>query len=69
MNKNVSVWRGILAPPTHAHVWIKDDISFLIYKDNKWQPLIQEATHEMSGLMSKTDKQILDLLNENLHWN
>lgn len=69
MNKNVSVWRGALTPPTHFHIWIKDDSNIYIYKERQWQPLLQEATSEQSGLMSKTDKQILDMLNENLHWN
>ena len=68
MNKNISVWRGIVAPPTYNHIWIKDDNTILIYKNNNWRPLIEDATHEQSGLMSKDDKQILDLLNENLHW-
>lgn len=31
--------------------------------------MFDEATELQSGLMSKTDKQILNLLNENLHWN
>lgn len=69
MNKNVSVWRGVLSPPTHAHIWIKNDRLAYWYQDRQWIPLIDEVTAEKSGLMSKTDKQILDLLNENLHWN
>lgn len=69
MNKNISVWRGVLSPPTHTHVWIKDDSNVYIYKEREWQPLFSEATHEHSGFMSKTDKEILDTLNENLHWN
>lgn len=69
MNKNISVWRGVVSPPTYSHVWIKNDNEVLIYKYNKWAPLIEDATEEQSGLMSKTDKQILDLLNKNLHWN
>lgn len=70
MNKNISVWRGILSPPTQTHIWIKDDTGMLYhYKDREWVPIFKEATPEFSGLMSKTDKQILDLLNENLHWN
>lgn len=70
MNKNVSVWRGALTPPTHTHIWIKDDSNIYIYKERAWQPLITEvATKTRDGLMSKTDKQILDMLNENLHWN
>ena len=69
MNKNVSVWRGALTTPTHSHVWLKDDECLYIYKDRQWVKLYEEATHETSGLMSKSDKQILDLLNENLHWN
>ena len=56
MNKNVSVWRGIIAPPTYSHVWIKDDNQILVYKYNEWAPLIEDATQEQSGLMSKTDK-------------
>ena len=69
MDKNISVWRGVISPPTHTHIWIKDDDSILIYRERSWQPLIQDATEQKSGLMSKSDKQILDLLNENLHWN
>lgn len=69
MNKNVSVWRGALTPPTHSHVWLKDDGKLYYYQDRQWQLLFKEASTEVSGLMSKTDKQILDLLNENLHWN
>lgn len=34
-----------------------------------WVDLYDEATTEISGLMSYTDKQILDQLNEDLHWN
>ena len=56
MNKNVSVWRGVVAPPTYNHIWIKDDNTILIYKNNAWRPLIEDATHEQSGLMSKDDK-------------
>lgn len=69
MNKNVSVWRGITSPPTHTHIWIKDDSNVYIYREREWQPLFNDATSEQSGFMSKTDKQILDTLNENLHWN
>lgn len=69
MNKNISVWRGALAPPTYSHIWIKDDTNVLIYKYGAWRPLIEDTTEEQSGLMSKTDKQILNMLNENLHWN
>lgn len=68
MNKNISVWRGILTPPTFTHVWIKDDKNALIYTDGQWIPIIQEATESLSGLMSKDDKQILNMLNKNLHW-
>ena len=69
MNKNISVWRGVLSPPTHTHIWIKDDTNIYIYREREWQPMFNEATQQQSGLMSKTDKQILDTLNENLHWN
>lgn len=69
INKNISVWRGVLSPPTHTHIWIKDDSNIYIYKERQWQPLFDDATSEHSGFMSKTDKQILDVLNENLHWN
>lgn len=69
MNKNISVWRGVLSPPTYSHVWIKNDNQIFIYKYNEWVPLIEDATIEQSGFMSKTDKQILNILNENLHWN
>lgn len=68
MNKNISVWRGTLTPPTSTHVWIKDDKNALIYTDGQWIPIIQEATESLSGLMSKDDKQILNILNKNLHW-
>lgn len=68
MNKNISVWRGILSPPTHSHIWIKDDESVPYeYKDRQWVPMLASSTQ--SGLMSKSDKEILDLLNENMHWN
>lgn len=68
MNKNVSVWRGILTPPTSTHVWIKNDKEALIYHNGDWVPIVGEATEQMSGYMSKTDKQILNMLNKNLHW-
>ena len=68
MNKNISVWRGILTPPTSTHLWIKDDKNALIYVNGQWSPIIQEATESLSGLMSKTDKQILNMLNKNMHW-
>lgn len=69
MNKNVSVWRGIISPPTHTHIWIKDDGYAYTYKNGVWEPLIKEASEQYSGLMSKSDKQILNILNKNLHWN
>lgn len=69
MNKNISVWRGIVAPPTHSHLWIKNDSTILIYRDGSWVNMFDEASEEQSGLMSKTDKQILNILNDNLHWN
>lgn len=69
MNKNVSVWRGVTSPPTHTHIWIKDDSNIYIYREREWQPLFNNADTQQSGFMSKTDKQILDTLNENLHWN
>lgn len=69
MNKNISVWRGVVSPPTHTHIWIKDDSNIYIYREREWQPIFKDATSEQSGFMSKTDKQILDTLNENLHWN
>lgn len=31
--------------------------------------MYDEATPHKSGLMSASDKEILDDLNENLHWN
>lgn len=69
MNKNISVWRGAISPPTYTHIWLKSDGNLYWYQDESWKKLIAEATVESSGLMSKTDKQILDLLNKNLHWN
>lgn len=69
MNKNVSVWRGSLPPPTHFHIWIVDDSTIKIYREGRWVNMFDEATEVTSGLMSYTDKQILNLLNENLHWN
>ena len=36
VNKNVSVWRGDLIPPTIYHVWIKSDGSQYIYDGEKW---------------------------------
>ena len=69
MDKNISVWRGVIAPPTHTHLWIKDDTNIYIYRERQWTPLYDEASSECTGFMSKTDKQILDELNENLHWN
>lgn len=69
MNKNISVWRGVLSPPTQNHIWIKDDSSIYIYKNSKWQQMLNEATQGLSGLMSKEDKQILDTLKLNLRWN
>lgn len=46
MNKNISVWRGALAPPTYSHIWIKNDTDVLIYKYGAWRPLIEDATEE-----------------------
>lgn len=69
MNKNVSIWRGILPPPTHSHLWVIDDSNIKIYRNGLWQPIFDDATSEHSGFMSKSDKVILELLNENLHWN
>ena len=69
MNKNVSVWRGSLAPPTHTHIWIVNDSTSKIYRNGMWVDMFDEATEVQSGLMSATDKQILNMLNENLHWN
>ena len=69
MNKNISVWRGSLAPPTHTHLWVVDDSTIKIYRNGMWVDLYGEATPTKSGLMSASDKQILDELNENLHWN
>lgn len=69
MNKNVSVWRGILSPPTHTHLWIVNDNTIKIYREGRWVNLYDESTEVQSGLMSMTDKQILNTLNKNLHWN
>lgn len=70
MNKNISVWRGVVSPPTHSHIWIKDDSGIIYhYKDREWVQLIDVVSQESDGLMSKNDKQILDILNKNLHWN
>lgn len=69
MNKNVSVWRGTLSPPTHSHIWIVNDNTIKIYRDGRWVHMLDEASEEQSGLMSMDDKKILNLLNENLHWN
>lgn len=69
LNKNVSVWRGALTPPTHSHIWVKDDSNIYVFKYNDWRPLIEDSSTQVSGLMSKEDKQILNMLNENLHWN
>ena len=69
MNKNISVWRGALTPPTHSHLWIKDDKTIKIYREGRWVSMFDEASEEHSGLMSMSDKIILNMLNENLHWN
>ena len=69
MNKNVSVWRGSLSPPTHTHIWIVNDSTAKIYRNGMWVDMYGEADIEHSGLMSASDKQILNDLNENLHWN
>lgn len=67
--KNISVWRGVLAPPTYHHIWLKDDGILYEYR-NSWKPINGIlASEDQDGLMSKTDKQILDILNKNLHWN
>lgn len=71
MNKNISVWRGILSPPTQNHIWIKDENSLLKFdkEQNKWINLLNVVTYDSDGLMSKEDKYILDVLNENSKWN
>lgn len=57
MNKNISVWRGVLSPPTHSHIWIKDNSGIIYhYKDREWVPLYETATSASDGLMSKNDK-------------
>lgn len=68
MNKNVSVWRGVLTPPTNTHIWIKDDNSILVNRNGQWVSVVGNATEQQSGYMSKTDKQILNMLNINMHW-
>lgn len=69
MNKNISVWRGVLSPPTHHHLWLKDNGELYHYKERQWIPLYETASPEKDGFLSKTDKQIINMLNENLHWN
>lgn len=66
-NKNISIWRGNLPPPTRAHLWLKDDGKLYRF-DKTWISFFDDATTEHSGLMTKTDKQILVFLNNNLHW-
>lgn len=71
MNKNISVWRGILPPPTQYHIWIRDENSLLKFdKDTRrWVNLLENVSYSKDGLMSKEDKYILDVLNENSKWN
>lgn len=38
LNKNVSVWRGNMPPPTDYHLWL-DDNNLKIKKDEEWETL------------------------------
>lgn len=38
LNKNVSVWRGNMSPPTDYHLWL-DDNNLKIKKDEEWETL------------------------------
>lgn len=58
MNKNVSVWRGSLAPPTHSHLWVVNNNTIKRWDPEHllWINLLTDATETESGLMSCTDK-------------
>lgn len=49
INKNISIWRGSITPPTNYHLWEKEDGGLYVYLDEKWQHLVTPA-----------DKTILD---------
>lgn len=49
INKNISIWRGSIAPPTNYHLWEKEDGGLYVYLDERWQHLV-----------TPTDKIILD---------
>ena len=67
MNKNVSVWRGSMSPPTHYHVWIVDDKTMKLYKEGRWVNMLDNTDIE-TNLRSYTDQQIINLIQDKLTW-
>lgn len=62
IDKNISVWRGNLTPPTQYHLWLKED-KLYHYNGEEWvENQIDQATSKNDGLMSKEDKNRLDNL-------
>lgn len=43
LNKNISIWRGSVTPPTNYHLWEKEDGGLYVYLDEKWQHLVTPA--------------------------
>ena len=62
IDKNISVWRGNLTPPTQYHLWLKEN-KLYHYNGEEWvENQIDQATSKNDGLMSKEDKNRLDNL-------
>lgn len=55
INKNISVWRGDLTPPTDFHLWELPDGTLKSLVDNQWQVLISPE------ILDKIKNNILDL--------
>lgn len=52
INKNISVWRGSQTPPTEYHIWIKDDNTIWLCKEDQWIENTAELSEEIENLKS-----------------
>lgn len=53
INKNISIWRGNNTPPTKCHLWIKEDNTLWLYKDNQWVESTLELSEEIESIKAQ----------------
>lgn len=61
INKSISIWRGNNTPPTIYHLWIKEDNTQWLYKEDKWvsaNEQIEESLQDVYEVLYTQHSQV-----------